>query len=59
MQVTPERIEALRRQALKSVGAKAGNKNQPGVSMVSVSPHEVLEFIRVYELPQIDGEVER
>lgn len=45
----PERIVALRQQALKSVAARASNPRAPGVSMVAVSPHEVLEMLDALE----------
>ena len=52
--VTPERQAAYKQQALKSVAARASNKNAPGISMVAVSPHDLLEMLKaVQELSSV------
>lgn len=52
------RMEALRKQALKSIGARANNKNEPGVSMVSISPHDALKLLEAVELlRKVQGEI--
>lgn len=45
--MTPERMAAIKQQALKSIGARAKNPNAPGVSMIAVTPHEALSLVEM------------
>jgi hypothetical protein len=45
----PERLVAIKQQALKSLSAKASNPNVQGCAMVVVSPHEALEMVEAVE----------
>lgn len=58
--ITPERLALYKKQALESVAARAKNKNAPGISMVRVSPHDLLDLILSFEEAVLDqkGEVE-
>ena len=47
--ITPERLAAYKKQALASVAARAANKAAPGVTCVSVSPHDLLDLILSFE----------
>lgn len=47
--MNPERIVAIKQQALKAIASRANNPAAPGVSMVAVSPHEALEFLEALE----------
>jgi hypothetical protein len=44
-----ERIEALKKAALKSIAAGANNPNQSGVALVTVGPHDALALIEAWE----------
>lgn len=50
--MTPERQAAYKQQALKSVAARANNKNAPGISMIAVTPHDLLVMLEAYEKQQ-------
>lgn len=54
----PERLVALKQQALTSVAARAKNKNAPGISMVAISPHELLELLLTFEQVQRSSQVD-
>ena len=45
----PERLEAIKKQALASIGARARNPKAPGVAMVAITPHEALEFCQLVD----------
>lgn len=47
--ITPERLATYKKQALASVEARARNKNAPGITMVQVSPHDLLDLILNFE----------
>lgn len=52
--MTPERQAAYKQQALKSVAARAANKNAPGITTVAVSPHDLLGMLKaVQELSSV------
>lgn len=50
--MTPERQAAYKQQALKSVAARAANKNAPGITSIAVSPHDLLKMLEAYEKQQ-------
>jgi len=41
----PERLVAIKRQALRSISDRAHNPNNAGVTMIAISPHEALEMV--------------
>lgn len=47
--ITPERLEMYKKQAIASVASRAKNLRAPGVSMVQVSPHDLLDLILSFE----------
>lgn len=47
--ISPERLAAYKKQALKSVAARTKNPNAPGLSCVPVSPHDLLDLILHFE----------
>lgn len=47
--ITAERLARYKRQALDSVKARVTNKNAPGISTVSVTPHDLLDLILSFE----------
>lgn len=51
--MTPERMTALKQQALKAIGARAKNPAAPGISMIAISPHEALKFVELHQLNSV------
>ncbi len=47
--ITPERIVAYKKQAIGSISSRVKNPAAPGVSMVQVSPHDLLDLILSFE----------
>jgi hypothetical protein len=43
--MNPDRLVAIKKQALKSIASRANNPLAPGVSMVAITPHEALEMV--------------
>ena len=53
--ITPERLALYKKQALESVAARAKNPNAPGITMVRVSPHDLLDLILLFEEKVLEG----
>lgn len=47
--ITRERLEHYKKQAISSVAARAEDRNQPGVTCVVVTPHDLLDLVLCYE----------
>lgn len=47
--ITPERLETYKKKALASVASRAKNPRAPGVAMVPVSPHDLLDLVLSFE----------
>lgn len=47
--ITPERAARYKKQALKSLSAKALNPKTAGVATVPVSPHDLLDLLLSFE----------
>lgn len=54
--ITPERLAMYKKKAIASVASRANNPRAPGVSMVQVSPHDLLDLILAFEetLPAVE-----
>lgn len=46
--ITPERLALYKKQAIASVAAPARNINAPGITLIAVSPHDLLKFIECF-----------
>lgn len=47
--ITSDRLERYKKLALAAVAARAKNPLAPGISCVSVTPHDVLDLIHAYD----------
>lgn len=47
--ITAERLAIYKKQAIASVAARAANKNAPGITLVSITPHDLLDLILHFE----------
>ena len=47
--ITPERLEGYKKQAIASVASRVRNPRAPGIAMVQVSPHDLLDLILSFE----------
>lgn len=47
--ITPERLDVYKKKALASVASRANNPRAPGIAMVQVSPHDLLDLILSFE----------
>lgn len=47
--ITPERLAQYKKRAIDSVASRVKNPAAPGVSMVQVSPHDLLDLILSFE----------
>lgn len=47
--ITPERLETYKKKALESVASRVKNPAAPGISMVQVSPHDLLDLLLSFE----------
>lgn len=47
--ITPERVERYKQLALAAVAARAKNPLAPGISCVSVTPHDLLDLVHGYD----------
>lgn len=55
--ITPERLATYKKNAIASVASRAKNPAAPGISMVQVSPHDLLDLILAFE-EQVDAPVQ-
>ena len=57
--MTPERLAAIKKQALRSLASMANNPQAPVCAMVAITPHEALKMVEAAEKAEAENEAQQ